>query len=86
MSIGEALTALADWTTFTLMTAGSDPIRLKAAQEVNRIAGRYKDQVNASDLTSILTALASKSMPDQALNELESIVDLTAPTDRQEAD
>lgn len=79
-TLTEALAALGDVVAVELALNRDSPDRLNAAKELNKVAGRYRDTVEASDLATLLHALAPQAPKEaEPLSELERIVDLRRP-------
>ena len=83
-SLEQAIAALGDVITVETAVHGEDGLlRFAAAREINKVSGRYRESVDASDLATILASLsgpgrAHTEEPD-GLEEVSAIVDLTRP-------
>lgn len=83
LTVRQALNALGDIVAVELAMNPDSPDRLAAAKELNKVAGRYREAVDVSDLAAVLAGLSTPARagteePD-GLDELASVVDLTRP-------
>ena len=79
-TMSQAVSLLTDWVAVSIAMDASDPQRVAALKELNRVLGRYETAVSVSDLSALLGGLAPAPRQDaDGLEELAEVVDLTRP-------
>ena len=90
LTVRQAVNALGDIVAVELALNRDSPERLAAAKELNKVAGRYRESIEATDLMQLMTALTStqnkpKSEPNQADESVETILDIVDLTRKPES-